>query len=73
MIRVNDWEFFVRPPGPAGISDFRVRFGADLVVFGWFRAPRSRFGPILDLPEVARTYIRPDSTLIRYEFMWPRP
>ena len=57
---------FFKPPGLAGISDFWVRPGLDLVVFGWFRAPRGRFGPILGLPGAARTDIRPDSTLIRH-------
>jgi len=60
---------FLWPPGSAGISDFRVRSGLDLVVFGWSRAPWGRFGPIFGAPGTARTDIRPDSTLNRRNFV----
>jgi len=57
---------FFRPPGLAGISDFRVRSGLDLVVFGWFRDTWGRFGPIFGLPGAAWTDTRSDSSLIRH-------
>ena len=52
-------EPYLRPPGLAGISDFLVYPGLDLVTLGWSRLPRSGRDPYSNRFDLSSTLNRP--------------